>query len=68
MSHTSHSTAYARPSSRRHGLGAMISLWRQRRQLAKLDDRALQDIGVSRSEADQEASRMFWDAPSHWRA
>ncbi|MCX8955293.1 DUF1127 domain-containing protein [Ruegeria sp. NA] len=44
-----------------------VSLKRQRRQLARLDDRALQDIGVSRSEADAEASRFVWDAPEFWQ-
>lgn len=44
-----------------------VSLKRQRRRLARLDDRALQDIGVSRSEADAEARRFVWDAPEFWQ-
>ena len=35
----------------------MIALWRQRRALARLDDRALADIGVT---------RPAWDVPTTW--
>ncbi len=45
----------------------MLSLSRQRRALARLDDRALDDIGITRSEAQTEAARPIWDAPSNWR-
>ena len=34
--------------------------WRQRRRLAELDDRLLQDIGQTRREAVDEASKPFW--------
>lgn len=34
--------------------------WSQRRALAELDDRALADIGVSRSEAAAEVAKPFW--------
>ena len=44
-----------------------MSLKRQRRSLAELDDRALKDIGVTRSEADIEVGRYIWDAPEFWR-
>ncbi len=33
---------------------------RQRRHLARLDDRLLRDIGVSRAEVEAEISRPFW--------
>ena len=33
---------------------------RQRRHLAELDDRLLQDIGVSRADIEAEISRPFW--------
>ncbi len=44
-----------------------ISLQRQRNQLARLDSRALEDIGVTRSEAETEARRPVWDAPRFWK-
>ncbi len=33
-----------------------------RRQLAELDDRMLQDLGISRAQAQFEASRAPWDS------
>lgn len=48
-------------------LAHMIAVRRQRRALLKLDDRALEDIGISRTEARAEANRPFWDAPESWR-
>ena len=42
----------------------MISLWlertRQRDALAGLDDRALRDIGITRTEAARECEKPFW--------
>ena len=46
----------------------LFALARQRRALARLDDAALEDIGLSRSDAETEAQRPFWDAPAHWSA
>lgn len=51
-----------------HGPGrqlpALLRAWyqraHQRRQLAQLDDRALEDIGVSRAQAEAEAAKPFW--------
>ena len=45
----------------------LMELWRQRRALAELDDRTLDDIGVSRRAALDEAERPFWDVPANWR-
>jgi len=45
----------------------LFAVWRQRRVLETLDDRALEDIGVTRAEAAAEARRPFWDAPATWR-
>ena len=43
----------------------MLRRWyqisRERAALARLDERALKDIGVSRGEAEAEADRPFWD-------
>lgn len=57
------------PSVRRRRIGPLdlLALWRQRRQLARLDARMLSDIGVTRDEAVREADRAIWDAPDHWR-
>ena len=49
------------------GLPRLFAVWRQRRALEALDDRALEDIGVTRAEAETEAARRFWDAPESWR-
>jgi uncharacterized protein YjiS (DUF1127 family) len=40
---------------------------RQRRHLARLDDDALADIGLTRREAMAESARPIWDVPRHWR-
>lgn len=45
-------------------LFAMIEVARQRGKLKSLDDRALQDLGLTRREALTEARRPFWDLPS----
>lgn len=43
---------------------SMVGLWRQRvltrRELSRLDERMLQDIGFSRTDADEEMSKPFW--------
>ncbi|CUH47085.1 DUF1127 domain-containing protein [Ruegeria atlantica] len=45
----------------------VLSLLRQRQTLARLDDRALEDIGITRQQAEAEASRSIWDAPEFWQ-
>jgi uncharacterized protein YjiS (DUF1127 family) len=40
---------------------------RSRRDLRRLDDHLLRDIGLTRHEAETEAARAPWDAPQHWR-
>ncbi|CUH87206.1 hypothetical protein PH5382_01131 [Phaeobacter sp. CECT 5382] len=56
---------------RRFGLLSLLAdraaLLRQRRALKKMDDRALDDIGLSRAQAEAEAKRPLWDAPESWR-
>lgn len=45
------------------------SVSRQRRQLAKLSDEALKDLGLTRSDTHREAGRYFWDvSQAHSRA
>ena len=41
----------------------LLDVYRQRRQLARLDQRLLTDIGVSKTQAEQESHRAFWDLP-----
>ncbi len=52
---------------RRFGLLSYLALWRSRRDLAKLDARALKDIGLDSEAARIEARRSFWDVPETWR-
>lgn len=40
----------------------------ERRALGRLDQRALQDLGISVSDATHEAQRPFWDLPSSRRS
>ena len=40
---------------------------RGRQALLSLSDAQLQDIGMTRDEAEREARRPFWDAPTHWK-
>ena len=42
------------------------ALRRQRAALRRLDDAALDDIGLSRTDALREAQRPVWDAPENW--
>ncbi len=41
----------------------MMTAAKQRRELAKMSDWQLQDIGIDRAEALAEASRPAWDLP-----
>ena len=41
-------------------LSAAIERHKSRRMLAALDDRMLADIGLSRADADNEATQPFW--------
>jgi uncharacterized protein YjiS (DUF1127 family) len=38
----------------------MLAVSRQRRQLAQLSDAQLKDIGITRADAEREASQPFW--------
>lgn len=64
---TNHTAIRARQPRRSLGLARILDAWRSREQLKRLDDRALNDIGLTRSEADAEANRPIWDVPTTWR-
>lgn len=49
-------------------LAALAAVSRSRKGLMRLDDHLLRDIGLTREEAETEARRPVWDAPSHWKA
>jgi len=53
-------------SVQRLSLFDIIAVRRQRRNLARLDDAALRDIGLTRDQAMSEARRPFWDVPGYW--
>ena len=40
---------------------------RQRRALARLDQTALNDLGLTASDVDAEIRRPVWDVPANWR-
>ncbi|WP_343081170.1 hypothetical protein [Ostreiculturibacter nitratireducens] len=44
----------------------MSEAGRQRRDLARLDGRLLDDVGVDESAARAEAKRPVWDVPQTW--
>ena len=49
-------------------LAAAYAAYRQRQVLARLDDRTLADIGLTRTQALAEAARPAWDVPGNWPA
>lgn len=48
-------------------LRAALTMQRTRTHLAELPDYLLEDIGITRDEAHDEASRHAWDVPNWWR-
>ena len=74
MSHMTNTTAIFHPAARRTtqaGFVAktlnLLSLWKSRRDLAKLAPEMLDDIGVTKLEATRESDRPLWDVPETWR-
>lgn len=61
QTHIATRTQYRPAAQARFPLLTWMRIARQRRLLARLDDRALADIGLSRREALAEAHRPFWD-------
>ncbi|MCF8485889.1 MAG: DUF1127 domain-containing protein [Rhodobacteraceae bacterium] len=45
---------------------AALAANRQRQSLARLDDRTLADVGLTRAQAAAEAARPAWDLPGNW--
>ncbi|MBQ2261162.1 MAG: DUF1127 domain-containing protein [Loktanella sp.] len=56
----------SRPSIFLRILQAM-SLSRERRDLRELEPHLLDDIGITRQDALDEADKPVWDVPRHWR-
>lgn len=50
-------------SKLRTHLEKAIEIARERRALARLDDRMLRDIGLTEEQADREVRRAVWDYP-----
>lgn len=48
-------------------LGLYLTVWQQRRELARMTDDRLRDMGISPAEATVEAARPFWDLPDSQR-
>ncbi len=69
MVHLSDTLRHIRPrrASLFQTLRSMVTVHHQRRRLSRLDDRALQDIGLTRDTARSEARRPFWDIPAAQR-
>ncbi len=44
----------------------LASVWRERRILQTMERHRLDDLGLSREDANREARRNAWDAPDRW--
>ncbi len=44
-----------------------LTVWKERRALARLDDRALKDIGLSPADVEHEMNRSIFDVPGNRR-
>jgi uncharacterized protein YjiS (DUF1127 family) len=60
------SAAFPHPLRMVQRLRLAITLRKERRALAALDDHLLADIGLTREVALAEAAMPLWDAPGHW--
>lgn len=50
---------------RRSSLPLFLSIWAERRALARLSPSQLADLGLSEQVAAREAARPFWDLPKN---
>ena len=48
-------------------IDAAFATFRQRTELSRLEPRMLRDIGITETEARDEAQRPIWDVPGWWR-
>jgi uncharacterized protein YjiS (DUF1127 family) len=60
-------TCAPRGYRQRLGLWSYITLWKQRRALARMEDWQKRDLGLSDHEIEVESKRAPWDAPDNWR-
>ncbi|MCW8843328.1 MAG: DUF1127 domain-containing protein [Rhodobacteraceae bacterium] len=60
--------SFATTARKTLSLADFAALYRQRRALAKLDARSLEDMGISRRDAEAESRRPVWDVPAAWRS
>ena len=67
MAHIIDHARSAPRAPRRIGVSDILGLFRQRHALSRLDDARLNDLGLTRSEAEAEARRPVWDVPTHWQ-
>ncbi|MGR3323299.1 MAG: DUF1127 domain-containing protein [Pseudooceanicola sp.] len=56
-----------RPASLIARVFSLLGLHASRQSLARLDDKLLEDIGITREQALKEARRPVWDVPTGWR-
>lgn len=67
MTYYTHILGSARARGRRDSfvtrLMAALALGQQRHDLSQLSDAQLDDIGITRAQAQREAKRPIWDAP-----
>lgn len=54
-------------SGQSNSLFSLISLWKSRRALTRMDEYMLRDIGLTPDDALVESQRGFWDVPCNWR-
>lgn len=50
-------------SQPRFSISAMFIVWKERRELARMDESRLWDLGISPIDAATETARPFWDLP-----
>ncbi len=51
------------PAAKATALKTYVSVWQQRRALARIDQTRLADMGITPAQAAEEAARPFWDLP-----